>query len=201
MAACRTCRNLCVEPDGDDARDQNVLQTEASINFEVDVPVGQWIESKDAGCETCRLVWDVIVRFDEELALLLGRGGCDDVSATSVGLEGWVGLPLLLVLDDLPRGRYFQAIELYRTESRGSLMTAVGRGEHVKEELDLVSSVALIDGWTHGCLKDHGDCSDQDARTLPTRVLRLSPGREQICINLHVAETGQTARYIALSYC
>lgn len=200
MPVCSICKDLQADSVEASSSDQSVV-SEIRLIFELEVPVQQWLKSVEAGCTDCHFVWNIIKSFNKELASRLEQPGDQSGSSVSIILEAWSGLPLLLALDDLPAGIHFPNLELYTQSKSSNPFTAIGYGEHVHSSLDLSSCVQLSRDWMSNCLLEHAECKSKHRGKLPTRVLRLKSTPENIAVNLHISTPGQTADYIALSYC
>jgi Heterokaryon incompatibility protein (HET) len=199
MLRCNTCHDLQENLGSEVAPTPSIPTPGGRLSFEIEVPILQWRNSAEGGCVTCQLIWDIIVHFGREFALVLSQPGSE--MGVNVWLEGRSGLPLLLGLDELPEDKHFPNLEVYTTSPFSSSFSVLGQAADVSEDLELLHCVRLTQNWITQCSNDHVNCRVQGSGTLPTRVLDLTPDQVGVAVRLHVSEPGQMAQYVALSYC
>jgi hypothetical protein len=118
MGLCGACNNLQVDSTTNEtAEESNWPEPDRLLTYSCYVPIREWRRSAEAGCITCRLIWDIMIHFDEKLVLELTRPQMDGEELAYVDLGGIIGQTLLLNLDEMPPGKYFPLLELYSAES------------------------------------------------------------------------------------
>jgi hypothetical protein len=77
----------------------------------------------------------------------------------------------------------------------------IGTASEVASDLDLSLCTQLASKWLWECREKHPQCTAQRLGTLPTRVLDVGDRITTASIRLLETESGQSAKYVALSYC
>ncbi|KAI0554272.1 HET-domain-containing protein [Xylaria curta] len=214
MALCNICHNLQVDSTTN-LTTEETSQPEAYRlrTFSISETLQDWRQSAESGCATCRLIWQVLSRFEKDSVLdeLLqtppppphsspSSPTCSDDS-TYLELSGFVGHPLLLQFVDLPADTYFPTLELFCRDGTSNCFQIIGAASEVASDLDLSLCTRLASKWLRDCRLKHPRCVAQRSRTLPTRVLDVGENLATASIRLLETEPGQSAEYIALSYC
>jgi hypothetical protein len=118
MGLCGTCNNLRVDSTTNEtAEESSRPEAERLLTYYRNVPIREWHCSAEAGCITCRLIWDIINHVDEKLASELTRSHKEGEEQAYIWLDGMIGKTLTLILCDMPPGKYFPALELYSAKS------------------------------------------------------------------------------------
>jgi hypothetical protein len=118
MGLCDTCNNLQVDSTTNEtAEESSKPEEERLLSYYRYRPIREWHYSAEAGCTTCRLIWDIIIHVDEKLVLELIQSHIDGEEKVSISLDGMIGQTLLLMLDEMPSGKYFPILELYSAKS------------------------------------------------------------------------------------
>lgn len=122
MVLCKVCNGLQVDSTSNlSAGDTNRPEPQRLRTFVIAETIQDWQRSAKAGCPTCRLVWDTLVRFDrdsvlEELIRVSSSKNYDD--AVYLELEGDLGGTLLLEFTQLPSHIEFPTVELYSVDGK-----------------------------------------------------------------------------------
>jgi hypothetical protein len=219
MGFCDTCNNLKVDSTTNEtAEESSRPEAERLLTYYQYVPIREWHCSAEAGCITCRLIWDIIIHVDEKLVLELTRSHIEGEEQAYIWLDGMIGQTLNLMLDDMPPGKYFPTLELYSAKSMkirfapscNSTLTQsaglpqypiIGRAEEVGEQLCIQSCLDLSRRWIEQCRENHPECEAECSDELPTRVLDLGDCHGPVNLRLHERTLGEGAKYVALSYC
>lgn len=207
MITCSTCNSLQVDENTNELPGEtNWPGPERLETFALYVPIQIWANSAEAGCKTCRLIWDALLHFDRDLVLsLLGFKADSDDEQVQVVVRGKIGETLSAEFYPLPPGKHFGGVEFYASQmtSRPVSYPIIGTAAHVPPALELDRCLEHCRRWITACEQQHPRCmmTLSSSQRLPTRVLDLGNVDGSVKVRLYEPPPGSTASYIALSYC
>ncbi|KAI1298406.1 HET-domain-containing protein [Xylaria venustula] len=210
MVYCDICHNLQVDLTTNlTAEETSRPESYRLRTFSISQALQDWRRSAEGGCTTCRLIWQVLCRFDKDLILerLLQISPQSSPSSTGsddeiyLELSGFVGYTLLLEFVELPAETYFPTLEIFSRDDTPNSFQVIGAASEVASDLDLGLCIQLTSKWFQGCQLNHPQCTTQKLSTLPTRVLDVGDSSGPASIRLLETELGHSAKYVALSYC
>ncbi|TRX91218.1 hypothetical protein FHL15_007823 [Xylaria flabelliformis] len=211
MALCNVCHDLQVDSTTNLTTEETSQPESYRLRtFSISESLQDWRQSAESGgCAICRLIWQVLSRFDDDKDSVLDKllripppssSTCSDDSIY-LELSGFIGHPLLLQFVDLPNETYFPTLELFCRDDTSNCFQIIGAASEVASDLDLSLCTRLASKWLQDCQLKHPRCAAQRSSTLPTRVLDI--GESLTTASIRLLETGpsQNAEYVALSYC
>lgn len=207
MAVCSTCNCLQVDENTNEPPEEtNWPGPERLKTFYLYVPIRTWANKAEAGCETCKLIWDALLHFDRDLVLSLLEFKADsDDEEVYLHVRGKVGETLSAEFYPLPPGKHFAGVEFYASQMTGTPVSypIIGTAAHISPALELDRCLELCQGWITTCEEQHPNCmmTLSSSQRLPTRVLDLGNVDSLVGVRLYEPPVGSTASYIALSYC
>jgi hypothetical protein len=123
MALCDVCHNLQVDSTSNmTAEETSRPESYRLRTFSISATLQDWRRSATGGCATCRLIWQVLCRFDKDSTLdkLLQISPHSSLSSSTdsdnniyLELAGFVGHTLELDFVELPPETYFPTLELF----------------------------------------------------------------------------------------
>ncbi|KAI0969513.1 HET-domain-containing protein [Xylaria arbuscula] len=210
MVYCDICHNLQVDSTTNlTAEETSRPESYRLRTFSISQALQDWRRSAEGGCATCRLIWQVLCQFDKDLILerLLQTPPQSSPSLTGnddtiyLELSGFVGHTLLLEFVELPAATYFPTLEVFSRDDTPSDFQIISPASEVAPDLDLSLCIQLTSKWLQDCQLNHSQCTSRKPTTLPTRVLATGDRSDPVSIRLLETEPGQSAKYVALSYC
>ncbi|KAI0418245.1 heterokaryon incompatibility protein-domain-containing protein [Xylaria grammica] len=131
MARCNLCRDLQVDQTTNlTAEETSRPESYRLRTFSISETLQDWHQSAQATCAICRLVWQVLSRFDKDATLdKLLRISSHPSPSSSPGsddniyleLSGFIGQTLLLEFVELPADVYFPTLELFSRDGKHQL--------------------------------------------------------------------------------
>ncbi|KAI0478296.1 HET-domain-containing protein [Xylaria cf. heliscus] len=211
MALCSVCHGLQVNLTTNmTAEDTSRPESYRLQTFSISETLQDWRQSAEGGCATCNLIWQVLCRFDNDSTLdkLLPTAAHSSPSSPTgsddsiyLELSGFVGHTLLIEFVELPPGTHFPTLEIFSRAEPSSCFPIIGTASEVASDLDLGLCTQLASKWLRDCGLEHPQCVVQMLGALPTRVLDVGEGLATGSIHLVETKPGQSAKYVALSYC